>query len=260
MDEREVQVESGDSLEVPNVARHQVQPVVDRRGGDLEVGVRKEKPLLLEFSSKLPENPRRRDVEGEDGDRGEHAFFNVLEMALPSRRPEGTLEQLAYAHRTGELVFPGDRSHPLQIGRVRFGPEEFRDRVCVEEQRHDKSVRGGSRAAAPPLRLLEDGNQFLGVVPPAGDARESSLRAPSPESAKGLQVFPRSTDRICSESVALTSATDRDLVDKGHLLDNGHYDYSDHYGVGQAEGPWTVTVRGRRTGWPTRPSPGPARR
>jgi hypothetical protein len=79
---------------------------MDGRRGDLDVGVRKEPPLLLELGPDLSEDARGRDVEGEQRNRWEHSLFDVLEMPLPGRGPEGALEELPDADGAREPLKP----------------------------------------------------------------------------------------------------------------------------------------------------------
>ena len=77
-----VQPEVGDALEMPKVACNQLEAVIEGRGCDLQVGIRKDVPASLEVGSNLTEDTGRREIEGQDGDSGQDPLLDVGQMPL----------------------------------------------------------------------------------------------------------------------------------------------------------------------------------
>lgn len=66
--QRRLDPDPRDPLEMPNVAGHHLQPVVDRGRGDLQVGVGKPPPVAIEPRLNFTENPGDGHVVGKHRD------------------------------------------------------------------------------------------------------------------------------------------------------------------------------------------------
>src|SRR5690606_7844367 len=72
-----------DPLEVPQVARDQLQIVVQRRRRDLEIRVRQDLAGRLQFRAEAAVHTRRRHVVLQNGHCGQDPLLDVAQVALP---------------------------------------------------------------------------------------------------------------------------------------------------------------------------------
>ena len=86
------QTESSDSFEVPRVARHEFEVVVEGGRSNLKVGIRQALSFLLERGADSTEDAGRSNIVGQDSDRRKDAFLDVLFVPGSSSRVEGAVE------------------------------------------------------------------------------------------------------------------------------------------------------------------------
>ena len=120
-----VQSQVGDSTEMSDVPCNELQIMIDGSRCDLKVGIGKDVARLLQLSADHTEHSSGREIERENGNRGEYAFFDVDEVALLRSGAEGTLEQLADRHGTGELRVSWDLPKPVDIRLKGVGAEQL---------------------------------------------------------------------------------------------------------------------------------------
>jgi hypothetical protein len=101
---------------MPDVAGYELEVVIESGGRDLQIGVGEDVAALLEMSAYLAEHASDRDVVRKSGDRRENTCLDVLQVAFSGRRAVGSLEELTDRDGAGELVLPGNRLEPIQIG------------------------------------------------------------------------------------------------------------------------------------------------
>jgi hypothetical protein len=159
------------------VSGDELEPVMQCRRGDLNVGIGKNPSLDFELSPEFAEDPGRRDIVGKDRDGRENPLFDVLEMSFASFGAKCSLEEFSDADGTRELVLTRDCTEPLQIKRIGFRAEELRDRVGVEEKGHRGSVQTRGVPSSDTAGGVNNFDELFRTLPSPSQARESSLRA-----------------------------------------------------------------------------------
>jgi hypothetical protein len=124
------------SLKVLEISGHELEAAENGGGSELQIRIREGTALSFEVRLDLAEHSCRSHVIWEHRHGRKDPSLDVLEMPLPGGRPVRASEQLADRHRARELVLARHGAEPLDVGAVRSGPKQFRDRVGVEEVRH----------------------------------------------------------------------------------------------------------------------------
>lgn len=109
--------EAGYAFEVPQVAGHQFEVVIDRGRCYLDIGIGEDLARFLEPRPDQTEDAGSRNIIGEYRDHGEDALVDHLEMTLPRPGPVGALVEFSDGDRAHELVFAWDSTQPLHVVR-----------------------------------------------------------------------------------------------------------------------------------------------
>ena len=117
---------------MPDIAGHEVEPVVQRGRRDLKIRVGQDPSLAREAGVNLSERAGDGSIVRQHRDSDQHSAVDVLEMPLALGRSTGSLEQLSDHDRTRELIRAGDGGQPAEVRRRRLALKNFRNRVGVE--------------------------------------------------------------------------------------------------------------------------------
>ena len=105
----------GDALEVPQVAGHEGQVVVDGCGRDLEIGVVQDLPGRRQRRMQTAVDAGDVHVVRQHRERRQDALLDVAQVPLRIRRPEGSSEELADGDGARVLLSTRHRHEPFEI-------------------------------------------------------------------------------------------------------------------------------------------------
>jgi len=101
---------------MPQVSRDEVQAMVQRRSGNLKVGVIQAFASGLECRAQLAKHFCSRGIVGQHGDGWKDSGFDVAEMPFGRSGAEGTVVELSHGNRADELIFASDGPDPADEG------------------------------------------------------------------------------------------------------------------------------------------------
>lgn len=188
MGEHATENEAGNSLEMPDIARDELETVADRGRGDLEIGVRERAAALLQPGLDLAVNARNSHVEWEDRDPGQHALLDVLEVESGSLGPKGPLVELRRDDRARELVLARHGAKPYEVCRCGPLPKDLGNGVGVEEKGHS-APEAWPPARSRPSDRARVRDELLGAAPTTRDGREALFRPGGPEPVDPLGIL-----------------------------------------------------------------------
>jgi hypothetical protein len=191
----EVDLEALDTTEMADVPRHQLEAMMDRGRGDLQVRIGEQSSLRFELGTHATEDERRRNVVGQDRYGSEHTLLDVSQMSFPMLRTERALVQLADHDGAAELLIPRNAFQPRNVGWQGALAQKLGDRVRVEEVRHEVSIQVNDLSRTMASTRVDQLYELFRVLPPAGEACQPSLGSGGAQSLDLLEIIGRDDGR-----------------------------------------------------------------
>ncbi len=164
------------AAEVAEVPGHEFQVVVERCGGNLEIGVGQNAAIVLKVGLGRSVDSGNIEIIRNHREGREHPGFDVPDVSRGVRRTECTPEQFADHHGARELVSSRNRLEPAHVLGERLRSEDLGDRIRIEEIGHSAvQPRRTPCSRSPQLRQRPD--KLLRSLPAAGQGSQTSTRA-----------------------------------------------------------------------------------